>query len=67
MSDASNLPPNGLSYKQAGVDIIVAQGTEAGVPPAWRLLRDRPVQVPGLGAERHLLVLSHAGDDAPAP
>lgn len=29
-----------------------------GVPPAWQLLRQRRVQVPGLEAERHILLLS---------
>ena len=29
-----------------------------GIPPAWRLLRQRRVQVPGLEAERHILLLS---------
>ena len=33
-----------------------AEATE--IPPAWQLLRQRRVQVPGLDAERHILLLS---------
>ena len=31
---------------------------DAGIPPAWQLLRQRRVQIPGLEAERHILLLS---------
>jgi len=38
-----------------------AQGDETTVPGGWTLRREREVQVPGLGAERHILVLSRQG------
>ena len=36
----------------------VGEAAEGGIPPAWQLLRQRRVQVPGLEAERHILLLS---------
>jgi 16S rRNA (guanine527-N7)-methyltransferase len=36
----------------------------AGVPGDWRLQAVRAVQIPGLGAERHIVSLVPAGDDA---
>ena len=34
MSDARNLPPNGLSYKQAGVDIDAGNALVEAIKPA---------------------------------
>ena len=34
----------------------------AGVPSAWRILEVRPLSVPGLNAERHLVVVQRAGE-----
>src|SRR5690349_10056235 len=39
MSDASNLPPNGLSYKQAGVDIDAGNALVEAIKPAVRSTR----------------------------
>lgn len=38
-----------------------AQGDATAVPAGWTLRRERAVQVPGLDAERHILVLSRQG------
>lgn len=38
-----------------------AQGSDTAVPEGWQMLRERAVQVPGLDAERHILVLSRQG------
>jgi 16S rRNA (guanine527-N7)-methyltransferase len=34
----------------------------AAVPPRWRLIETRPLIVPGLNEDRHLVVLKRAGD-----
>ncbi|MFO1401655.1 MAG: 16S rRNA (guanine(527)-N(7))-methyltransferase RsmG [Steroidobacteraceae bacterium] len=40
----------------------------AALPPGWRLESSRAVDVPGLGAERHILRLARcSGDAEPAP
>ena len=39
MSDAQNLPPNGLSYKQAGVDIDAGNALVEAIKPAVRSTR----------------------------
>jgi len=36
----------------------------AGVPPAWRVIETRPLAVPGLNAERHLVILQQAAATA---
>lgn len=33
---------------------------EAVLPPQWRQVSERPIEVPGLGAERHILCLMHS-------
>jgi len=34
------------------------------VPPAWRVIETRPLAVPGLNAERHLVILQQAAATA---
>lgn len=38
----------------------------AGVPATWRVIETRPLQVPGLNAERHVVILQPAGVAPPA-
>ena len=35
---------------------------EAVLPPQWRQVSERPIEVPGLGAERHILCLMHSAN-----
>ena len=35
---------------------------EAAIPPQWRQVSERPIEVPGLGAERHILCLMHTAN-----
>jgi len=37
-----------------------ADAAEAVIPPQWHLVSERPIEVPGLGAERHILCLMHS-------
>jgi 16S rRNA (guanine527-N7)-methyltransferase len=41
-----------------------AEADEAVIPAQWRLTSERPIQVPGLGAERHILCLMHSSNTA---
>ena len=36
------------------------EAAEAVLPPQWRQVSERPIEVPGLGAERHILCLMHS-------
>jgi 16S rRNA (guanine527-N7)-methyltransferase len=35
---------------------------EAVIPPSWRQVSERPIEVPGLGAERHILCLMQSAN-----
>jgi 16S rRNA (guanine527-N7)-methyltransferase len=37
-----------------------ADAAEAVLPDGWRMIAERPIEVPGLGAERHVLRLQRA-------
>lgn len=51
----------------AGGHFIAMKGVAASeetdrLPPAWRLVRKTPLTVPGLNAERHLVIIARAGE-----
>lgn len=51
----------------AGGQFIAMKGVAASdetdrLPPAWRLVRRTPLTVPGLNAERHLVIIARAGE-----
>jgi len=60
MSDAQNLPPNGLSYKQAGVDIDAGNALVEAIKPAVRSTR-RPGADGEIGGFGGLFDLKAAG------
>jgi len=60
MSDAQNLPPNGLSYKQAGVDIDAGNALVEAIKPAVRSTR-RPGADAEIGGFGGLFDLKAAG------
>ncbi len=60
MSDAQNLPPNGLSYKQAGVDIDAGNALVEAIKPAVRSTR-RPGADGEIGGFGGLFDLRAAG------
>ena len=60
MSDARNLPPNGLSYKQAGVDIDAGNALVEAIKPAVRSTR-RPGADGEIGGFGGLFDLKAAG------
>jgi 16S rRNA (guanine527-N7)-methyltransferase len=39
-----------------------AEAAEAAIPDGWHLKSERPLPVPGLAAERHILCLMHSPD-----
>ena len=41
---------------------VAASDETDRLPAAWRLVEKRPLHVPGLGAERHLVVIARAGE-----
>jgi phosphoribosylformylglycinamidine cyclo-ligase len=64
MSDAQNLPPNGLSYKQAGVDIDAGNALVEAIKPAVRSTR-RPGADGEIGGFGGLFDLKAAGFSDP--
>ena len=60
MSDAQNVPPNGLSYKQAGVDIDAGNALVEAIKPAVRSTR-RPGADAEIGGFGGLFDLKAAG------
>ncbi len=60
MTDAENLPPNGLSYKQAGVDIDAGNALVEAIKPAVRSTR-RPGADGEIGGFGGLFDLKAAG------
>jgi phosphoribosylformylglycinamidine cyclo-ligase len=60
MSDATNLPPNGLSYKHAGVDIDAGNALVEAIKPAVRATR-RPGADGEIGGFGGLFDLKAAG------
>jgi len=51
----------------AGGRFIAMKGVAANeetdrLPDAWRLVEKTPLNVPGLGAERHLVIIARAGE-----
>ncbi|HMA10959.1 MAG TPA: 16S rRNA (guanine(527)-N(7))-methyltransferase RsmG [Steroidobacteraceae bacterium] len=42
-----------------------ADAAEAAIPAQWRLVSERPIEVPGLGAERHILCLMQSATTPP--
>ncbi len=60
MSDATNLPPNGLSYKHAGVDIDAGDALVEAIKPAVRATR-RPGADGEIGGFGGLFDLKAAG------
>jgi len=60
MTDAQNLPPNGLSYKQAGVDIDAGNALVEAIKPAVRATR-RPGADAEIGGFGGLFDLKAAG------
>jgi phosphoribosylformylglycinamidine cyclo-ligase len=64
MSDARNVPPNGLSYKQAGVDIDAGNALVEAIKPAVRSTR-RPGADGEIGGFGGLFDLKAAGFSDP--
>ncbi len=64
MSDRQNLPPNGLSYKQAGVDIDAGNALVEAIKPAIRATR-RPGADAEIGGFGGLFDLRAAGFNDP--